>query len=261
MNCRDVEPRITAYLEGELDATTSSALRGHLRGCEACRALAEDHARIAGVLAELPPAEPPAALWDGVMQRVAEAEAADARRSRLAIFGARIWERLRPQLVPALALGAAAGVAAVWLATRRGEETPAVRPVAMPVTAPEVAPPPGEDVEVALGRELERIDRLYATNVDELLAIAGEERATWPAARQGAYDAELARLRSAVAAVPLAVAPAAGADPFEAAEAAAAAREARERAWQSLVRFLQRAALGEAIARSPDGSRNAEVTP
>lgn len=269
MNCRDVEARITAYLDGELDATTSSALRGHLRGCDACRVLAEDHAKIAGALAQLPPAEPPAAMWDGVMVKVAEAEAADAKRSRLAIFGARVWERLRPQLVPALALGAAAAVAAVWLATR-DDDSPDPQQVSqdgvvIPPTpegpiAPPPAPAPVEDIEIVIDREIQRIDSLYATNVEELIGIAGEERATWPAPRQRAYDAELARLRSAVAAVPLAGGSpahrtvragsptAADGDTFDAVEAAAAAREVRERAWQRLVAFLQRAATGEMVA-------------
>jgi hypothetical protein len=262
MTCRDVEARITAYLDGDLDATTSSALRGHLRGCAACRVLAEDHSRIAGMLAGLPPADPPAAMWEGVMAKVAEAEQADARRSRWAIFGARLWERLRPQLVPALAIGAAATVAAVWLTTRGqggvdGEPPTRAR---APVPGMEIAkePPiapaaPVEDIEVVIEREILRIDALYASNVAELLELAGEERATWPAARQRAYDAELARLRSAVAAVPLRSRPSASdGDPFEAAEAAAAARETRERAWQALVAFLQRAATGDLVA---------EVTP
>jgi hypothetical protein len=274
MTCRDVEARITAYLEGDLDATTSSALRGHLRGCAACRALAEDHARIAGALADLPPAEPPAALWDGVLARVAEAEAADARRSRLAILGARAWARLRPQLVPALAVGAAAAIVLVWTITRSpdGSRTITRSPDGSTITRSpdgstitrspdephreEAAPapsPPGPDIEAELAREIERIDTLYAATVAELIAIADEERASWPPPRQRAYDAELARLRSAVAATPLvAVPPPEIEDPYEAAEAAAAAREVRERAWQRLIAFLQRAATGELVA---------EVTP
>jgi hypothetical protein len=196
------------------------------------------------------------------MAKVAEAEAADAKRSRVAIFGARIWERLRPQLVPALAIGAAATVAAVWLVTR-GDSAPyetdtprSDQPKAAtldhdlepPAKLPP-APVEAEDIEIVIDREIQRIDSLYATNVEELIAIAGEERATWAAPRQRAYDAELARLRSAVAAVPLAPRPtAADGDTFDAVEAAAAARETRERAWQRLVAYLQRAATGEMVA-------------
>ena len=121
------------------------------------------------------------------------------------------------------------------------------------------APVEAEDIEIVVDREIQRIDSLYATNVEELIAIAGEERAAWAAPRQRAYDAELARLRSAVAAVPLAPgsparrtaradSTAADGDTFDAVEAAAAAREVRERAWQRLVAFLQRAATGEMVA-------------
>ncbi|HVV86477.1 MAG TPA: zf-HC2 domain-containing protein, partial [Kofleriaceae bacterium] len=53
MNCRELEPRLTAYLAGELDEVSARAARGHLRTCEACRTLAEDHARGRDALAAL----------------------------------------------------------------------------------------------------------------------------------------------------------------------------------------------------------------
>jgi hypothetical protein len=40
MKCPDVRPQLTAYLDGELDADRGSAVRGHLRGCSACRDVA-----------------------------------------------------------------------------------------------------------------------------------------------------------------------------------------------------------------------------
>ena len=260
MRCAEVEARLTAYLDGELDATTSGALRGHLRGCAACAAAAEEHARLVGALARLEAAEPPAAMWDGVLAKLAEAEGADARRGRLALLGRRVWERLRPQLLPVTAVVATAAVALVWVARDPGSGADATAPAAPVVAVEPVEPVAAEpaparaarvDVEVAIAAEVERIDRLYAATVEELLEVAGEERAAWSAPAQRAFDAELARLRGAVAARPLVLEPPAGPDildAFDAAEAAAAAREARERAWQRLVRFLQRAALGELVA-------------
>jgi len=257
MNCRDVAAGITAYLDGELDATTSSALRGHLRTCAACRTLADDHARIAGALAALPPAEPPAALWQGVQARLAAAEAADARRSGLGLRlrgAVTAWgSRLRANVLPVTAVAAAAVVGAVWLARHRAS-TPLEPSLAITMPAPvEIrdapAPPsPGEDIETALDREQARVDHLYAQTVAELLEDAVDERATWPAPRQRSFDAELARLQGDVVARPANPAVPAGADAFDSAEALAAAREARERAWQRLVRFLQHAALGDMVA-------------
>jgi anti-sigma factor RsiW len=277
MTCRDVEALVSAYLDGELDSARSSALRGHLRGCAACRALADDHARIGGALADLEPAEPPPTMWDGVMARLADAERADARRSRLGLVGRRVWERVRPQLWPATAVLAAAAAAVAWIAIDRAAEAPPEADEPAPrgrlavqaTDDPDVGPPlparpdpiaqidaparAGVDVEVALAVELARLDDLYATSVDELIDAIADDRAGWPAAQRRAYDAELGRLRAAVAAAPpTEVEIADHADPFEVAEAAAAQRERRERAWQRLVAFLQRAAVGEPLVSSRD---------
>jgi anti-sigma factor RsiW len=272
VTCRDVEALVTAYLDGELDAARSSALRGHLRVCEACRDRADDHARLRNALAELPPADPPAALWDGVMARLAEAEKVDARRSPLALLGKSVWDRIRPQLWPALAIGCAAAIGVAYLARDRiggarvdGVATPAITAPAVEVE--EAAPPPPSpvpvepamDIEASLAVELARIDDLYATSVDDLVDAIAEERAGWAPNRRRAYDAELARLRAAVAATPpvdmASSAMTAGRpdDPFDAADRISRLRDRRERAWQKLVGFLQRAALGETVAMG--GSR------
>ncbi|MBE7454077.1 MAG: zf-HC2 domain-containing protein [Kofleriaceae bacterium] len=109
MSCAAVQRELTAYLDGELDTASASALRGHLRLCPDCRAAAEDHAAIRDRLAELERPAPPPALWDGVRARLGVAVIADARRPRWA----RLLERLRPHLVPA---GLAATACAVAVA-------------------------------------------------------------------------------------------------------------------------------------------------
>jgi len=257
MNCRDVEAKVTAYLDGELDATTSSALRGHLRTCTGCRALAEDHARIAGALAGLPPAEPGPAMWNGVLARLAEAEATDAKRSGVVLWLHGTFDKLRAHVLPLTAVAAAAVVAIVWFA-RHQASTPSVNPELAIHHAPPavvkdapVAPSPREDIEATIARETARVDRIYAKTAAELLEDAADERATWAPPRQRVFDAELARLQAQVIATeaPPSVAQL---DAFDRAEALAAAREARERAWQRLIRFLQDAALGGMVA---------EVTP
>jgi hypothetical protein len=256
MKCKDVEAQVTAYLDGELDATTSSALRGHARGCEHCRALVADHARIAGTLAALPPAEPGPAMWDGVMAKLAQAEQADSRRSGLGLRFVAALERMRAHLVPVTAVAAAAVVAGVWFARQRASTPVAPEKTAIAIPAPvqvkdvPVAPPaPADDVDIeaALAREAARIDDVYASTVADLLEDAAEERAEWTPSRQRAFDAELARLQANVAAHPTEIALTTG-DAFDAAEARTAAREARDRAWQRLVKFLQRAAVGDLVA-------------
>lgn len=264
MTCRDVEARLTAYLDGELDPATSSALRGHLRTCAACNAMAEDHARIAGALAAMHdrPLDPPRHLYDQILRRLGEAEEVDARRSPWALGARRFWDRVRPHLLPGAAVATAAVLALVWWTrddrASRSEPTMAEIPprVADDPPAPEVEPPvpappapPEErvDVETALVTEAQRIDALYADVVEDLTADALEERATWTGARQRSFDAELARLHAAVRARPLVIdASIRGLDP----DGDHGAGEARERAWQALVGFLQRAAVGDLLAEA-----------
>ncbi len=92
MTCRDVDALVTRHVDGELDDARASALRGHLRSCAACRARVEDEALLRDSAADLAPIDPPAELWDGIQARLAEAEVADAGRSRAWLW----WQRLRP---------------------------------------------------------------------------------------------------------------------------------------------------------------------
>lgn len=264
MKCADVEARLSAYLDAELSAELSSAVRGHLRACDACRALAEDHAHVIGALASLPPAEPPPALWAAVERGLAAAETVDARRSPWSLGGARLWARLRPHLVPAAALAAAAGLAVVVIESRRGGDAPSGsggagqtpqapgvasgepgEPSPGSATAPGTlssppdpgvgaSPPapsivqPKVDIDVALAAERARLDDVYRAAVAELAEAAAEERAGWRVPEQRAFDARIAALtRTAELADDV---------------------EARERAWQALVSVLQRVALGERVA-------------
>src|SRR5438067_6919520 len=78
MTCNDMRAKLTAYLDGELEDDRGSAVRGHLRGCQACRDAARDEAALRDGLRALPPVDPPASLWAGVQARLARAEVADA---------------------------------------------------------------------------------------------------------------------------------------------------------------------------------------
>lgn len=242
MNCRELEPRLTAYLAGELDEVTARAARGHLRVCEACRTAAEDHARVRDALADLGAdrPEPPPAMWDAIQRRLGEAEIVDGRQSRWA----RWWLRARPHLLPGgLALGACAAAAviiqlrhhapvgegvlsAVVVAHVHEAADVASADAADAATAPRVRP--ARDALAELADENARLEQQFRTTAAELLPLARAEVATWKPRHAKAFAVELARRESATV-------------------QAAAGRD-RERAWHELIAFLEDAALGERVA-------------
>jgi hypothetical protein len=237
MTCEQVRAEITAYLGGELDDTTASSLRGHLRLCDACRALADDHARIADALGALPAPEPKdeRAMWAGVKARLAAAEIEDAGRGRLSL----LWRRLRPQLVPALALAAAAAVAVVWIERRRGHDDdgaiagappPPAAPVHKQATPPPPAPSPTGDVVDDLSSDDAKADASYRAAADELLATIADVRGEWSPSQAKAFDARVAALRANVDHAALGL--------------------PRERAWQALIDYVQRAVVGVRVAEA-----------
>ncbi len=234
MNCAHVSAELTAYLDGELDAVTASAMRGHLRVCAACRAAAEDHAAIRDSLAEMARPEPPAAVWSQVLARLGEAEIADSRRSRWS----RMFDRMRPHMVPA-GLAAAACAVAVLVIQLRGTDDGGAPLAAdeLPATAVERAdmgePGPTPDRQVGprapavdataeLAAEAERVEARFRTTAADLLPLA---RAEHRGAGLRRFDREVAALEAAVVRAP--------------------AGKARDRAWHTLLGFLERAALGE----------------
>jgi anti-sigma factor RsiW len=242
VNCRDVERRLSAYLDGELDESAASALRGHLRLCEACRRTAEAHAAVIDAVANLQPAEPPTAMWDGVLARLGEAEVADAQRPSYWLW----WRRVRPHLLPATALIGAAATFSLWM-YKRGEQpladaiasarpaAPAVvaalEPAERPAAAGEAA-----DVTDALADDTRVLDDGYRAAAEELAALAAEERPAWTAPQAVGFDARLTALRAAV-------------------DAAAVGSESRERAWQDLIGFLQRVATGDRLVAVVEEAR------
>jgi hypothetical protein len=233
MNCRDARPRLSAYLDGELDDRAASALRGHLRLCPACRRLADDHAATVEAIASLAATtpEPPAELWDGVLARLGEAEVADAQRSTWWLR----WHRLRPQLFPATAALAVAATVGLW-AWRRdlAPVEPALARIpdaaALAAAAPvrEVPYDDQRDAVIALGDDAAVLDEAYRTAADELLALVALEQPRWSPADVARVDARVAELRAAV----------------DAAEPG----ELRERAWQALVAYLQRVVTSDRVA-------------
>ncbi|HET9620087.1 MAG TPA: anti-sigma factor, partial [Kofleriaceae bacterium] len=92
ITCETIQPRLTAYLDGELADDSGSEVRGHLRECAACRQVARDEAALRDGLRTLPPVDPPPSLWAGVQAQLAAAEVADAHRPP--------WRRALARLTP-----------------------------------------------------------------------------------------------------------------------------------------------------------------
>lgn len=235
MTCRELAARVTAYLDGDLDDAAASACRGHLRTCAACRALADDHARIRDGLAGLERPDPPPALWAAISARLGEAEIADANKPTATRLWERLRARLRPVLVPVGLTVSACAIAVVVVQVKRAP-TRARLGAALAVPAPiqpieELqlpAPVVARDASLALADEEQRAEDKFRAAAADLLELARAEIAHAPPARARQFALEVARREKAVLAAPRG--------------------RARERAWHALTGYLEDVALGERIA-------------
>jgi hypothetical protein len=249
--CKTIQPRLTAYLDGELADDHGSVVRGHLRECVACRQVARAEASLRDSLRTLPPVDPPASLWAGVQARLAAAEVADAHKPRWR----RAFARWTPNL-PRLATGgllAGAAVALLYWRAHRTEEpvvddvavvrgTPVQPPVEPPVRRleprQEVSVPSADDVTADLIAEPARTTATYGQAIEELMKLATEARAGWSDERAGAFDARVAALRGALD------------------RAAQGHPQQRvQRAQRELIRYLQGAVVRDDVVLASGGTR------
>jgi negative regulator of sigma E activity len=248
--CETIQPRLTAYLDGDLAAEQGSVVRGHLRECAACRQVARDEAALRDGLRVLPSVDPPASLWAGVQAKLAAAEVADARRPRWRRSVAR-WARWAPwpPTMPQVAAGgmlAAAAVVMLYWRTQRIDETasPVAEALALVPTpaieaqraapAAAVAPSP-DDVTADLLAEPARITASYAQAIDELMKLAADAGTHWSDELRTAFDAKVAALRDDIA--------------------RASEGRARQRAQRVLIRYLQGAAVRDTVVLASGGAR------
>jgi hypothetical protein len=63
MTCRDVEPRLSQFVDADLPGDERAAVSAHLESCAACRALAGDVTRIRDAARGLGPIPPPDHIW------------------------------------------------------------------------------------------------------------------------------------------------------------------------------------------------------
>ena len=120
----DTIERLSALLDGELDAKTRREVEEHLAACAECRGAADDLGRIRAAAREMPPAPPSHDLWPAIAARLGESEQAAAPAGGVSVTPAAelgssdpSWWRRRLVLSWPQALGAAAAVALVTVAT------------------------------------------------------------------------------------------------------------------------------------------------
>ena len=246
--CKTVQPRLTAYLDGELSDERGSVVRGHLRECAACRGVARDEAALRDGLHTLPPVDPPASLWAGVQARLAAAEVADARTPR--------WRRTFARWMPTLPRFAATGLVAAaavavlyWRAHQpAASDSPAERVAVAPVTpvapvAPaqvesppqQVSVPAAGDVTAELLAEPAQTTASYGQVIEELMKLATEARSTWTDEQSTAFDVKVAALHDGI-------------------QGAAQGRP-QQHAQRALIRYLQRAVTRDDMLLASGGAR------
>jgi len=253
--CETIQPRLTAYLDGELADEHGSVVRGHLRECAACRQSARDEAALRDGLRMLPPVDPPQALWAGVQARLAAAEVADARKPRWRRAVARWvpwarWAPTSPQLSAGGLVAAAAVAMLTWRAHRADElsnriDAPPPGPVAVapqkperphrePAVAVPVAPSP-DDVTADLVADPARATASYDQVIEELMTLATSARAGWTDEQKAAFDARVAVLRAGIT--------------------RAAPGRPQQRAQRALIRALQGAVVRDVVVLASGGMR------
>ena len=230
MTCDKTREQLTAYLDGELEGDRGTAVRGHLRTCDACRAMASDEAALRDGLRSLPPVDPPASLWANVQARLAQDEVAESERPAWRRTLSR-WMPMAPRFALGMtAVAAAAVLVLVWRSHHhpRPHEDLAIAPAVPHVAPAPVAPPEAADVTQEIASAPAKQSGDYAQAAKELLAAARTESASWSADQKQAFDAKVGELQAAI-------------------DGAAEGRE-RHKAYRAMIRYLQGAAIRDEVA-------------
>jgi hypothetical protein len=238
MTCDEIRPRLTAYLDGDLEGDRGTVVRGHLRTCEACRQIATDEAALRDGLRALPTLDPPSTLWAGVQARLADVEVAESKRPAWRRTLSR-WTAATWQFAPRFAAGglvAATAIVLLWWRPWQRDEVEPRQPIVVEIPSPVIAPqrqepppppPSNADVTADLAAEPARITDSYEAAATELVAEAATARAKWAPDQQATYDTQLATLRAGVA--------------------AATEGRPRQQAWRALIRYVQRAMIRDEV--------------
>ncbi|MBL4637242.1 MAG: zf-HC2 domain-containing protein [Kofleriaceae bacterium] len=212
MRCITVKKHSSAYLDGELEAGQSSAIRGHLRICEACQQCYEEEAGLIAAASELQPLDPPDHLWQGILSQIADAEIADSEEvDRLPVRRAIVRRAIR-RIIPANwrlhAIGATSlAIAMALLYADAGSQKPSQMAAGTADTRVEqgdtqqaavLAPKATETRELyapQLALTIEDADRDYLQTIADLRTILEEDRSSWTNKEARILDAELATFK------------------------------------------------------------------
>ena len=86
MNCKEVEPDLVAYLDGELQDAARSQVEAHLESCAACRAERDSLAATLESVASLPATRPSSNLAEQFWTRFQEARQKGLKAGFLSLF-------------------------------------------------------------------------------------------------------------------------------------------------------------------------------
>jgi hypothetical protein len=219
VTCDDIRPKLTAYLEGELEGDRGTVVRGHLRTCEECRVIAAHEARLRDELRALPTVDPPASLWAGVQARLAQEEVAESNLPSWRRFVARLGRLWSPAMLPRAAVGGLLVAATILIVAWRLRPEPTV-PVVVVVPSPKIEadvammnkqprfecptqmPPETDDVSDDLALDAIRTNATLCQAVAQLDRDAPDARTRWTATEAASFDTRMAELRAAVNGAP-----------------------------------------------------------
>jgi hypothetical protein len=222
-------------------------VRGHLRVCTTCAERVEDEARVREAAASLEPLDPPGELWSAIDAHLAEAEIADAERSRVWLWWQRALDGARRHRIAFGVAGAAAAAAlAVWIVRGGGDDRPVAGQVAelAPAVKSSSAGATGDPCDAVATHDeqvlcqMHEADRRYLDAISELTGLVAEERAGWTSADSARFDAALAELDQAVGDELKRLGVAVGASP--------SSRDPLYSIYQAKIDLLSRAAVGGA---------------
>jgi hypothetical protein len=200
--CREVEPLLSPWLDGELDESRDRAVRAHLRSCPACAERAEELRQIQGAAAALAPHEPPADLWARVEARLAREE--EPARPRW-WWWLQAWRR--PLLLGSAGLAAVAAAVILTVALRRPSPsapqaaglTRALHAIWQGARAHLPRPAVSEDDLMAAAiDEVSRAEGDLRAAVADLRQAVAVERPRWRPGVARAFDENLAAIDAAV---------------------------------------------------------------